>query len=88
MANYKPDQDVFDSAPSVPVAVQADTIKEAIFETLEAKGFMESVKETVNAAAQSVLTVPVESAKDDLNDDSDESEPDEHVATVAGDFWF
>ena len=88
MANYKPDQDVFDSTPSVPVAVQTDTIKEAIFETPEAKGFMESVKETVNTAAQSVSTVPVESAKDDLSDDTDESESEEHVATVAGDFWF
>ena len=86
MANYKPDQDVFDSAPSAPVTVQIDTVD--VFEAPEATGFMESVKETVNAAVQSVSTVPAKSVKDELNDDADESEHEEQVAAATGDFWF
>lgn len=86
MANYKPDQDVFDSAPSAPVTVQVDTVD--VFEAPKATGFMESVKKTVNTAVQSVSTVPAKSVKDELNDDADESEHEEQVATAAGDFWF
>ena len=88
VANYKPDQDVFDSALSVPVDVQIDTA-ENVVKTPEATGFMESIKETVNAAVQSVSTVPAESVKDGLvHNDADQSESEEHVATAAGDFWF
>ncbi|MBS3963765.1 MAG: DUF3150 domain-containing protein [Methylomonas sp.] len=88
MANYKPDQDVFDNAQSSPIDVQIDVVKEDVFESAKATGFIESVKEVVNAAAQSVPSVaPVESAKDDLvTDDADETESEE--AAVAADFWF
>jgi hypothetical protein len=86
MANYKPDQDVFDSASSAPVTVHVDIVD--VFEAPEATGFIESVKETVNAAVQSVSNVPAKSVKDELNDDADESEHEEQVATAAGDFWF
>ena len=88
MANYKPDQDVFDSVSSAPVTVQVDTVDVDVFEAPEATGFIESVKETVNAAVQSVSNVPAKSVKDDLNDDADQSEPEEQVATAAGNFWF
>jgi hypothetical protein len=89
MANYKPDQDVFDSAPAL-ATVQVGTVEVDVFEAPDATGFMESVKETVNAAAaaQSVSTIPLESVKDELSDDTDDLEPEEHVATEAGDFWF
>lgn len=84
MANYKPDQDVFDSAPAL-ATVQVDTVEVDVFEVPDATGFMESVKETVNAAAQSVSTIPLESVKDELSNDTDDSEPEEHVAIEAGD---
>lgn len=87
MANYKPDQDVFDSAPVAPVTFQVDTVHADVFDAPEATGFMESIKETVNAAAQSVPTIPLESVKDELSNDTDDFEPEERVA-VAGDFWF
>ena len=86
MANYKPTTDVFDSAPSAFVTVQVDTVD--VFDAPEATGFMESVKETVNAAVQSAAIVPDKSDKDDLNDDADQSEPEKQVAVAAGDFWF
>ncbi len=87
MANYKPDQDVFDSAPAL-ATVRVDTVEVDVFEVPDTTGFMESVKETVNAAAQSVSTIPLESVKDELSNDTDDSEPEEHVAIEADDFWF
>ncbi|MBF6650015.1 hypothetical protein [Methylobacter sp. BlB1] len=89
LAAFNPGQDVFDVAPAAVADVQVSTIPEDVFETPAAAGFMESVKETVNAAAQSASAIPAESVQDDRDVNTDEAETEETVASVeAGDFWF
>jgi hypothetical protein len=89
LATFQPGQDVSDAAPAVVADTQVSTIQEAVFETPAAAVFIESVKETVNAAAQSVSAIPAESVQDDRDVNADEMKPDETVASAeAGDFWF
>lgn len=89
LSTFNPGQDVFDIAPAAVADVQVGTIQEEAFETPVAAVFIESVKETVNAAAQSALATPAESVQDDRGVNADEIEPKETVASAeAGDFWF
>lgn len=89
LSTFNPGQDVFDVAPAAVADVQVSTIPEDVFETPAAVGFMESVKETVNAAAQSASAIPAESVQDERDVNADEMEHEETVASAeAGDFWF
>jgi hypothetical protein len=89
LSTFNPGHDVFDVAPAAVADVQVSTIPEDVFETPAAVGFMESVKETVNAAAQSASAIPAESVQDERDVNADEMEHEETVASAeAGDFWF
>ena len=89
LATFKPGQEVSDAAPAVVADVQVSSVKEEVFETPAAAVFIESVKETVNAAAQSVSAIPAESVQDDRDVNADEMESEETVASAeVADFWF
>lgn len=89
LSTFNPGQDVFDVAPAAVADVQVGAIQEEAFETPVAAVFIESVKETVNAAAQSALATPAESVQDDRGVNDDEAESEETVASSeVADFWF
>ncbi|WAK04386.1 DUF3150 domain-containing protein [Methylobacter sp. YRD-M1] len=89
LATFKPGQEVSDAAPAVVADVQVSAIQEEALETPAAAVFIESVKETVNAAAQSVSSIPADSVQDDLGVNADEMEPEETAASAeVADFWF
>lgn len=89
LSTFNPGQDVFDVAPAVVADVQVSSIPEEAFETPAAAVFIESVKETVNAGAQSATATPAESVQDDRDVNADEEESEETVASAeVADFWF
>lgn len=82
LSNYSPAQDVFDAAPSVDAAISLDNVAQDVFESAsEVNSFMDSVKETVQVAAETASTssVPV------LIEDEPETPS---AAKVVEDFWF
>lgn len=88
LSNFNPGQDVFDVDPDALADVQVSNIQEDVFETPVAAVFIESVKETVNAAAQSASAIPAESVQDDQGVNADEMESETVASTEVADFWF
>jgi hypothetical protein len=81
LSNYSPAQDVFEAVPSVDAGISLDNVAQDVFESAhEVNSFMDSVKETVQVAAEIASTsIPVES-KDETDSPA--------TAEVVEDFWF